>query len=75
MSEIDWTTWIPDGTTLCYQLKGTNTWQTGKVADDRTYKSCGETYHVVMLDTKESITFSVTQNGKSGTQGTHYIKL
>ena len=75
MSEIDWTSWIPDGTILCYRLKGTDEWQTGKVIDDRKYHRTGGTYHVVMLETKESITFSVTQSWTNGSEGEYELKF
>tara|TARA_B100001094_G_C17794206_1_gene605870 strand:+ start:215 stop:448 length:234 start_codon:yes stop_codon:yes gene_type:complete len=77
MNKIDWTTWIPDGTTLHYCLKGTTNWEINTVIDDRIYKKNknDEAYHLVAFPDCKFISFSITCDNTNGKQGTHDVKL
>jgi len=72
---IDWTTWIPDGTQLTYSHKNCDYWKCAKVIDSRIYNRNGEILHLVAFDNNESITFSINNSNQNGKQGTHRIDI
>ena len=72
-SNVNWKTWIPDGTFLTYSEKNRDNWESSKVIDSRIFKINDENLHVVLFDNEDSITFSVNDMNENGTQGTHKI--